>query len=816
MSQLPQDLRFALRQLVRTPGFALLVILTLALGIGANTALFSVVKAVLLEPLPYRDPGSLAMIWSQWTGFPKTWVSVQEYHGYRENLRSFSDLALFGTLEVSITDGDTPERVAAAGTTANIFSVLGVTPVHGRTYTAEEAEGDGASVVVLGHALWQRRYGGDPSAVGRSISVNGEPMTIIGVMPPGFRLPLDFATDGPTEIWAPQPLPLPADLPYGGGSHGSYVVGRLAPGITPDRAEAELDTYIARLNADSAYPPDWNFRALFIPVDAEVAGGVRPALLVLLGAVGLVLLIACANVANLLLVRGEDRRREIAVRAAVGAGRSRIVRQLLTENVLLAAIGGGLGLWIAVLALDAFVAAAPESLPRIREVTVDATVLAFTAAVAIFTALLFGLAPALQAAGTDAGGTLREGGRGSTVGRSRLRARYGLVTAEIALAVVLAIGAGLMLRTFRGLTSIEPGFESANVMTMRLAPPSAFYPDEPAVQGFYDELLRRVRALPGVEHAGLIRVLPIESEIGDSCISVQGYTPPPHTCAPADWQAASDGYFEAMRYQLVAGRFLEPGDRRDSRQVIVVNEAFVRKYIPQGDPIGHQVTFAFGDSVPAQSIVGVVADARHNGITGEVKPTFYRPHAQWAVSTGFPQRTMTLVVRTAGDERAVTNPIRQIIRDLDPRLPVSRVQSMQDVMAEALAQPRFTMQLLLAFGGLALGLALIGIYGVVSYAVAARRHEMGIRLALGAVPSGIVWLALRRGLGQAAIGVGAGLVGAGFAARALAGLVYQVGTLDALTYVSVALVAVFATTAASWWPARRAAHADPLSALRHD
>ncbi len=817
MSTFTQDSRYGLRTLLRRPGFSFIAVLTLALGIGANSALFSVVQSVLLTPLPYRDPQQIAMIWSRWKGFDKTWVSEEEYQNYRATVHSFSDLAIFEQYQANITEGDNPALVPVMRFSPNLMNMLGVAPALGRSFLAEEAplQGNPANVVMLSWELWQQRFAGDPGVLGRKLSINGEPYEIVGVMPAGFRLPLDYKTDRPTRLWLPHALSVPpGPLPKTGTSHGSYVIGRLRPGVTAAAANAELEQLSARLDEEGYYPPDWHFQAFAVSAADEVAGAMRPALLVLLGAVGLVLLIACANVANLLLVRGEDRRREMAVRSALGANRGRLVRQLLAENLLLSLTGGGAGIALAWAGVAALRYIAPANLARVPETAIDGGVLAFTALLSVATALIFGLLPALQVARANAQAVLREGGRANTAGRARHRVRRMLVAGEVALAVMLAAGAGLMLRSFWKLVDIDPGFHAQNVLTMRLSTPAAFYTDDAAVTSFYSQLLERVRALPGVRSAGLIRVLPIDQEIGDSCVGVDGYTPPPGECPASDWQAASDGYFETMGTRLIEGRFIEAADTHDAPQVMVVNQAFVHRYIADGQAIGKRVTFSFLQNPRPQTIVGVVADMHHNGLTGVVKPAFFRPHAQWAVSTGFPQRSMALVVRTSGNTRAMIPSVRAQIRALDPRLPVSGEQLMQDVLARAVAQPRFTLVLLMVFGGLALSLAVVGIYGVVSYAVAASRQELGIRMALGAAPRSVVWLSLREGLGHALGGVLIGTVGALGATRIMQSIVYNVPTTDPTTYASVALIGLLAAFLASYIPARRASRTDPLVALR--
>lgn len=818
MSELRQDARHGASLLLRTPLLTGMILLTLGLGIGANTALFSVVKAVLLAPLPYEDPDRVVMLWSRWKDFPdRTWVSAGEYQNYVENVRTLSGLSLVAQFETSITESEQPERVGAYSVTPEIFTLLGVGMERGRTFTAEDVATADPDKVILSHALWQSRYGGAASAIGRTIMINGTPRTIVGVLPADFRLPLDYRTTTPGQVWFPLVLPEFTGVPQYGGSHGFYAIGRLAPGATTPSANAELATLTSQLTADGVYPDDWNFGAFVVTAHDEVAGTMRPALLVLLGAVGFVLLIACANVTNLLLVRAEDRRRELSVRSALGASRPRLVRQLLGESLVLGIAGGVVGLAFAAIGVRALVAIAPATLPRMPEVRLDIVVLAFTAVLGVVTALLFGLLPALQGSRTNVQGALRESGRANTAGAQRARVRQALVVAQVALAVVLVAGAGLLLRSFARLTALDPGFNAEHVLTARLAAPTAFYAEPADVNAFYDRVLREVRAVPGVRHAGLIRVLPIDTEIGDANVQIPGYDGGrSNGSAPADWQAASDGYFEALGLRLGAGRFFTESDRTDSEQVIIVNEAFVNAYLGGGSAVGKYIRFGFQQDVPQQRIVGVVRNARHNGITGDIKPTFYRPHSQWVVSTGFAQRNMTLAIRSAGDPARLASAVRGAITRVDPRLPISNVKTMDDVMATALAQPRFTMLLLLMFSGLALALAVIGIYGVVSYVVTQRRQELGIRIALGAQPRGLVLSTLGGAAAQAAAGVAGGVITAIAVTRAMQGLLYDTPATDPATLFAVAALVLGAALVASFIPARRAARADPLAAMRSE
>ncbi len=817
MDELTRDLRHAVRTLWRAPGFAIVVLLTLALGIGFNTALFSVVKAVILAPLPYKEPGRVAMIWSRWSNFKdRTWVGVEEFQNYQRELHSFSEIALFDQDDAAVTEGQEPEKVVTAPVTTNFFRVVGVDASIGRTWTEQDGVEGHDKVAILANGLWRRRYAGDPRAVGKTILLDGEPFTIVGVLPDGFKLPLDYKQTSTTQVYVPLVLPAFAEVPNGGGSHGYYAIGRLAKGVSVARANKELTGVVGRLTQKGIYPKQMDFSAFVISASDEVAGAMKRPLLLLLGAVGLVLLIACANVANLLLVRAEDRRREVSVRAALGAERYRLIRQFMVENGLLAVIGGSAGVLFAAAGILALKALAPPSLPRIAEVTIDVRVLAFTLGLSLLTALLFGLVPAIHGSRVDLQEALKEGGRANTGSAQRSRFRRSVVAGEVALAVVLVIGAGLMLRSFRNLLDVNPGFRPDHVLTMRMDAPVAFYPNE-KVEPFYDDVMRSIRALPGVQSAGMVRILPIDAEIGDAGIQVEGYTAPMGgNYTGADWQAASDGYFETLGIPVVAGRTFTPADRHDSEQVIIVNETFAKKYWPDGHWLNRRLRYG-PDSIAWQRVVGVVADVKQHGLLGQSKTAFYRPQAQWRVSReGRPARNMTLVIRTAVDPKSFETTARRAILAIDPRLPVSSVKTMDEVVGSSFAQPLFTLLLLGVLGGLALTLALIGIYGVVSYTVAQRRQEMGIRMALGAQPLSLIVLALKQGLVPVAMGVGAGLAIALMATRVMSAMLINTASTDVTTYVTVALVAIGATTFASWVPARRAAKVNPLEALRSE
>ena len=822
-----QDIRFAARSLSRRAGFTGIAALTLALGIGATTTLFGVVKTVLMTPLPYGRPEGVAMVWSAWKGFDRTWLSYDEWEAYKAEVRAFADVGIFQTAAATFTDGSgEPERVRAGVVGANVFPILGVSPILGRGFTAEEDVIDGPNVIVLGYELWQRRFGGDPSVVGRDVQVNGRAATVVGVMPAGFRLPLDFGADGRTEAWMPIAIdaesqgaaPGPAFSGTGGGNHGLYGVARLAPGATVADANAQITALVARLSTEGVYPPAMQFRGFALSVDEQVTGRVRPVLLVVFAAVGFVLLIACANVAGLLLVRGEHRRRELAVRVALGASARRVTRLLLTESALLAALGGSLGIALALLGTWLVRHTAPAALPRVGETRVDLGVLLFALGVAALTALLAGILPAVQATRVAPNAELKEGGRGSSVGAGRLRWRQTLVVAEVALAVVLVAGAGLMIRSVSNLFAIDPGFRPEGVLTMRLSTPSTWYPDSVRIEAFWGELQRRVASIPQVKAVGAVRIMPLAAPAGDWGLRVEGYTPPEGQGTPGDWQVVTPGYFEAMGLRLVSGRFLDARDRMEAPLTMVVNRRFAESYLAGREPLGARVRVrGSADTTTTWSIVvGVVENVQHNALTAEVKPQFYQTVGHFARVPGSTARSMSLVVRTDGNPDRLAAPVRAAIRSLDPRLPVSEVRTMERIVGESIAEPRFAMELLGLFGALALTLSAIGIFGIVSQVVASRSHEFGIRAALGATPSQLMGLSLRAGVRQAVVGLTIGVVAALLLTRAMRSLLHGVAPTDPITFALVVVVTGIVALAASAGPARRAGKMDPATVLLHD
>jgi putative ABC transport system permease protein len=808
LADLSHDAARGIRSLLKTPAFALAAVGTLALGIGANAAMFSVVDAVLLAPLPYARPAARVTIWSRWVGFDKTWVSDAEVLDYRR-LACFRQVAAWSGGQANLTGEGEPVRVGMAAVTPNAFATLGAEPLLGRGFAEGEDRPGADQVAVLGFGLWQSRFGADPGVVGRTIQVDGRPRTVVGVMAQRFRLPTDFGVDAaePTELW----LPLALD-PENRGSHGLYAAAELAPGATLERANAELAALARNWTREGLYPAPMGFAPFALTVDQDVTGSVRPALLLLFGAVGFLLLIAAANVASLLLARAETRQREVAVRAALGASRGRLLRQMLAEGLALAVPGALAGLALAWAALRVLGATDATAIPRADQIRLDARVSGFALAVSVATTLLFSLAPALRALRVNLSETLREGSR-ATAGARRQRLRSLLVAGEVALSLVLLLGAGLMLRSLWAQQRVELGFRPENVLTARLALPEAGYAEPESVVAFYRSLLERVRALPGVRQAGLLRSLPLAAPIGDWGLTVEGFVPSPGTSAKGDWQVASDGALEALGERLLKGRAFTPQDAADGEQVALVNETMASTYWAGQDPLGRR--FRMGPPErPWITVVGVVADVRHNGVTAPIKEKFYRPHAQFHRSTGFAPSNMNLVVRAEGDPRALAAPLRALVRELDPSLPLAGVRPMSEVVAGALATPRLAGWLLGLFALLALALSAIGLYGLLAYLVSRREAEIGIRIAIGAQQASVLWLVLGQALRLVGAGLALGVLASLALTRLIGGLLHGVTPHDPASFAAAPLALLAAAMLASYLPARRAARVDPSVALR--
>jgi putative ABC transport system permease protein len=805
------DLRHAARALARTPAFTLAAVLTLALGLGANTAMFSVVDAALLRPLPFHDPERLVLVWETMGDWKTRWVAPANFLDWRRDARSFDGLAGYSTADVNLSGAGEPERLKSAVVSDTLFDLLGARPALGRVFARGEDE-SGARLALLSDALWRRRFGADPSVVGHTVRLNGEAHEVVGVMPPAFRFPAN------AELWVPGRQGIPfvhsvmsgQDMRTMRDSHLFTVVGRLAAGRTPAAAQAEMDAIAARL---ARTYPDTN-AGLGVNVASlrdHLVGDVRPALAVLAGAVGFVLLIACANVAGLLLARAAQRAQDTAVRLALGAGRARLVRQGLAEALLLSAAGGVLGVGLAYWGVEAIVALSPADVAGLAQARPDARVLGFAGLVSLATAALFGLVPAAQAARPDLGGLLASGVRTSG-GPGRARARRTLVVAEIAMAYVLLVGAGLMLSTLARLRSVDVGLDGTNLLTFQVSLSDVRYREPHRRRVFFDGVLDAAHRLPGVTDAGAVMRLPLADGPVNRGLSIEGRpAPQPGEDHSVDYQVVSPSYFAAARIPLVRGRALAGSDREGAPRVVVINEAAVRRYFRGQDPIGQRVGMGDGDDEANwRTIVGVVGDVRQRGPDQAVAPAAFAPYGQDRESWNM----MSFVLRTSVDPRSLAGAAAALVRAGDPEQPVSNVRTMDEVRAAAVVRPRFVATLLAAFGASAVLLAAIGIYGLIAYTTAQRTQELGVRMALGATRRRVTGLVLGEGTRLAALGVALGFAAALALSGVVAKLLFGVRPTDPVTLAGVALLVAVAAAAACWLPARRAAGVDPAHALR--
>lgn len=814
MRTLWQDLRYAARMLVKNPGFTAVGVMTLALGIGANSAIFSVVNAVLLRPLAYHDPGQLVFINHN---YPKldlnASVSAPGYAHYRDHARSFSGIAALRGWSVNLTgSGGEPERLRGMETTANFFPLLGAEAARGRVFTAEAEQVGRHRIVVISDALWHRRFGADPGTVNRTITLNGESYDIVGVMPPSFQFGREVGQI--IDVWAPLAF-TPEQLSINNLTNENLsVLARLKTGVNFAQAQAEMDTVAADVrrqympNSDSS-----NWGLILTSFNELVVGDIRPALWVLLSAVGFVLLIACANVANLLLARASARGREIAVRTALGAGRWRVVRQLLTESLLMAFLGGLLGLLLATWGVELLVSIDESKIPRAGEIGLDFGVVAFTFGVTLLTGMLFGLAPALQSSKVSLHDTLKEGGRSGSAGE-RQGLRKLLVMSEMALAVVLLIGAGLLVKSFLRLQHVDPGFDPDRVLAMQLSLPNFKYPEPQQRDFFHRRVLEQVRALPGVRTAGAISVLPMSGTGSSGSFRIEGRDVPSGETMPhGDRWLTTPDYFGAMNVRLLEGRFFTERDAPEAPGVAIIDETLARKYWPGEDPLGKRISFESDgqNNRRWREIVGIVGHVRQKALEGESRGQYYVPYSQRPVSPD-----MFLVVKTATDPSSLAGPVRGVIRNLDEDLPVFRVTTMEQLVADSLAQRRFAMLLSGVFAAIALVLAAVGLYGVMSYTVTQRTRELGVRISLGAQRGDVLKLVVGQGAQLIAAGLACGLVAAFLLTRLMSTLLYGVTATDPLTFVGVSLALAAVALVACYVPARRATRVDPLVALRHE
>ena len=812
------DLRFAVRQLIKSPGFTIIAIIALALGIGANTAMFSVINAILLRPLPFPESDRLTMIWQTnpevaKMGFPLAPTSVPDFKDWRAQAKSFEAVSAIEGWSSNLTGTDEAARLTGGRVSANLFSLLRVQPILGRAFLEGEDELGQERVIILSHQLWQTRFGGDRSIIGRKLILDQEPFTVVGVMPANFNFPSEtgmpaYMTFGARcEAWVPF---APSEgRQKNRGAHNIAVIARLKPGVSLTIAQAEMNTLAGRFAQQ--YPDsnkDWGIQ--LVSLQKQAAAGSERTLSVLMAAVGCILLIACANVANLLLARGLGRQKEIAIRRALGASRFRIVRQLLTESVLLALAGGLLGIIFAIWGSNLLLAIAPASLPRLDDVRIDGGVLLFTLAVSLATGVLFGLAPALQSSRVGLSEKLKEGDRGSTAGHARLR--NALIVSEVALALMLLIAAGLLIESFARLAQVRPGFNPDSVLTFNIALPDNPYEDEAKAAAFFDNVVRRIENLPGVKSAAAGNVLPLSGGEEVDGFQIAGRPEPaPGEMQTANFRWVTSDYFKTLQIPLQRGRNFNEQDKKDAPEVAIIDETMARLYFPGVNPIGQRFRATNEKKQIFREIVGVVGDVRHTSLNAKPGPHIYLPEAQKGL------QLMTVAVRSAGAEPgALLKMVRREVAAIDPTVPISEIRTMEEMVASAVAPWRFTMALLSAFAAVALLLASVGIYGVLAYSVNQRRREIGIRMSLGAQRRDVLRLFLTQGMAVTLLGIVIGLGGAWAATRIMRSLLYSVSPTDPLVFLSVPLTFAAIALLASFLPARKAARVNPVTALRSE
>jgi len=818
LGTLLQDVRYALRGLLKRPGFTAVAIGSLALGIGANTSIFSVVNAVLLRPLSYPDSKHLMVLWetnsqqvaSLINSQNRNQVAPGNFVDWNSRNHVFEGMAAVRFLNFNLTATDSPERIPGAIVSPNFFSVMGMSAAVGRTFQPEDTQsGNAERVVVLSQQLWQRRFGSNHSVTGQKLTLNNETFSIIGVMPAGFQYPEDAELWVPARLVVPEP---PGAAPNANPTtnrllHYLLVVGRLKPEVTPSQAQAEMNTIAA--NLQKQYPDtNGSIGTRVAPMQEEIVGDIKPKLRILLGVVGLVLLIACANLANLLLARGNSIRREIALRLALGARRSRVIRQLMTESIVLGVLGGIVGLLLAYLGIRLLVSLSPTEIPRLDEIGVDGRVLAWTLVISFATGLISGLVPALQSSKPNLNETLQEGGRGADTSH-RHRVRSVLVVAEVALTLILLVGAGLLIKSFKNLQQVDAGFRVDNVLTMRIALPAYKYPKEDQSLAFTTELIDHIKNLPGVTSVGITTALPLSRVEAASSFTLEGHPVANAADLPlANWRVVSPEYFGVLGIPVLQGRTFTERDNQNAPKVVLINQALVRTFFANEDPIGKRLVIGT-DKAPSE-IVGVVGDVRHSGLDAEFKPEIYGNYLQTV------RPVYTLVVRTQADPSAMVRTIRNQVQSIDKDQPVYSVKTMKELRSESLAELRFNTYMLTLFATVALLLAAVGIYGVISYATARRTHEIGIRMALGAQPLNVLKLVLGHGMILAGLGIIIGLAASFALTRVLTTLLYSVSPTDPLTFVLVSILLALVALFATYIPARRATRVDPTTALRHE
>ncbi len=815
-----KDLQFAFRQLLKQPGFTFIAVLTLALAIGAATAVLSLVNALLVRPLPYKDPQQLVLLLQHFTSqnLERIPVSPAEFVDYDTRAHSFEKLGAFGYTSFNLAGEDRPERIAGATVTAGVLPLLGVSPIKGRFFQPEECTLGRDDVVILSARLWQRRFNSDPQIIGKKLFLDGKSFTIVGVMPAGFDFPLQLFNLGnggqfrePAEIW--KPLAFSDDEMKARYRRGYFVIGRLAAGTSVAQVQAEIETINAQMRREHPenYTQDGSFGGDLFQLQSLAVAGMRPALLILVASVFLVLLIACANLTTMLLARAAAREREMAVRVALGASPLRLLKQVFTESVLLALIGGVVGVVLALWGVESLKAIGSQTVPRLREVNIDLVVLGITVAICVGTGIIFGLAPGLASARPELTETLKEGGRSSTQGTRRNRLRNGLVIAEVALALVLLSGAALLIKSFAKLQNVNPGFNPRNALTFEISLPKLQYADDASIVRFNNEAQRRIAALPGVRAAGFSTILPLAGTNSDWSFAIEGRPSNDNSPSPdEEKRQVSPDYFHTLETPLIKGRVFADADNADAPRVIIVNQAFAKKFWPDEDVLGKRISFDSSKNPKWITIVGVVGDIRHFGLDIQPKPEMYVPFAQE------PYFTTIYVVRSNENPRSLAAAIRREIQAIDPALPIANVRSFENVIADSIAPRRLSVVLLGVFAGVAVLLASVGIYGVMSFLVVQRTHEIGVRMALGAQRNDVLKLVLGRSLKLISAGTILGLIIAVMSTRALRALLYSVSAFDVGTFTLVTLLLGAVAFAASYLPAMRATKADPMIVLGHN
>jgi putative ABC transport system permease protein len=816
-----REIKIALRQLAKTPGFTVIAVITVALAIGATTAVLSLVNGLLIRPLPYREPQQLILLLQHFKSqnLERIPVSPPEFKDYETRARSFEKLGAFGYTNFNLAGEDRPERIAGATVTAGVLPLLGVSPIKGRFFQPEECTLGGDDVVIISARLWQHRFNSDPQIIGTKLLLNGKNFTVVGVMPAGFDFPLQLFNlgsggqfGGRAEIW--KPLAFTDDQMKVRSSRSFWMVGRLAPGTSAAQAQAEIETINAQMRREHTdnYAQDNSFGGDVLPLQDLAVAGMRPALLILLGAVFLVLLIACANLTTMLLARAAGREREIAIRVALGAGRMRLLKQVFTESVLLALIGGVAGVLLALWGVELLKTIGAQTVPRLHEVNIDLVVLGVTLAICVGTGIIFGLAPGLASSRPELTEALKEGGRSSTAGTRRNRLRNGLVIAEVALALVLLSGAGLLIKSFARLQNVNPGFNPRNALTFEISLPKMQYPDDSSIVRFNNEAQRRIAALPGVQAAEFSTILPLAGTNSDSSFAIEGRPSDNNSPSPdEERRQVSPDYFRALETPLIKGRFFTNADNADAPLVIIVNQTFAKKFWPNEDALGKRIVMGgMSDDPKWITIVGIVGDMRHFGLDVDPKPEMYVPFAQSAYFTTI------YVVRSNQDPRTLVPAIQREIQAIDPALPLANVRTFENVIGDSVAPRRLSVVLLGVFASVAVLLASVGIYGVMSFLVVQRTHEIGVRMALGAQRSDVLKLVLVRSLKLISAGTIIGLVVALMSTHTLRALLYSVSAFDATTFALVTFLLGAVALAASYLPAIRATRADPMVVLGHN